>query len=239
MDYQLVIMHRGTLDLQLDGRLIHVAAGQAILLSPKHREHFFFTPDGETHHSWCAIAPGAAPQKLAKIFRGACKPAPFTGQMMTLLDHAKQLSARTAGEGVLDEALSLCLGLALLCEFANTVASGGSRDAAVDAIARLESFIQRQYAQPLNLADMARAAGVSQQHLMKLFRQRGTTTPKQFLYHKRLEAASDLLAHTGLSIAEIAERCGFANAFHFSRKFRELFGKSPRAWRTQAWSDLG
>ena len=39
-----------------------------------------------------------------------------------------------------------------------------------------------------------------------------------------------------LSIEEIALRCGFTNAFHFSRKFRQTYGKSPRAWRAQTWS---
>ena len=45
--------------------------------------------------------------------------------------------------------------------------------------------------------------------------------------------------HTGLSIKEIAEHCGFANAFHFSRKFKLAYGQSPRLWRSQKWSSAG
>jgi len=237
-DYQLVILHRGTLDLRLDERRIELVAGQAILLSPEHHELFHFTPDGKTHHSWCAIAPVAVPDDLARAFRKGCRPAPFTAQMATLLDLAKQLSMKTAGNAALDDGLTLSLGLALLCEFANTVEAGAQdRTTGAETLAKLEAFVLRNYAQPLQLADLAQAVGVSQQHLMKLFRMRGSTTPKQFLYRKRLDAASDLLSHTGLSVGEIAERCGFANAFHLSRKFREAFGKSPRSWRAQAWSD--
>jgi AraC-like DNA-binding protein len=40
---------------------------------------------------------------------------------------------------------------------------------------------------------------------------------------------------TGLAIGEIALHCGFANAFHFSRKLRQVYGESPRRWRAGAW----
>jgi AraC-like DNA-binding protein len=42
--------------------------------------------------------------------------------------------------------------------------------------------------------------------------------------------------HAGLSIKEIAERCEFANAFHFSRKLKLACGQSPHLWRSQEWS---
>lgn len=44
------------------------------------------------------------------------------------------------------------------------------------------------------------------------------------------------LAHTGLRIKDIARNRGFANEFHFSRKFKEAYGQNPRAWRQQNWA---
>lgn len=55
------------------------------------------------------------------------------------------------------------------------------------------------------------------------------------LYKARLETATDLLRQSGLSINVIAEKCGFVNIFHFSRKFKETYGQSPGAWRKELW----
>ncbi len=75
-------------------------------------------------------------------------------------------------------------------------------------IARVTKFISRELARPLALSDLARAGGVSNQHLLKLFRDRKMETPTRLLYAKRLEAARDWLAHTGLSIGEISTGAG-------------------------------
>ncbi len=233
-------MHRGNLDLHLGDRLIQMMAGQAILLAPRNREHFLFTRDGQTHHSWCAIDPRAVPLRLRSVFRKACQPAAFTSRMTALLNLGKQTNVDGSGNGALEHEYALGLGLALLCAFASSAGSDcnelGER---CEPLSRCEAFVLQHYSEPLKLPDLARASGVSPQHLLKLFRERGKGTPKQFLYRKRLDAASDLLSNTGLSMSEIAERCGFANAFHFSRKFREHFGKSPRLWRAHAWGKDG
>jgi transcriptional regulator GlxA family with amidase domain len=99
----------------------------------------------------------------------------------------------------------------------------------------MDHFIADQYTQPLTLGDIARAAGVSRQHLLKLCWKSGKPTPMQQLYNKRLEIAADLLLQTGSSVGEIAERCGFVNVFHFSRKFKEAYHRSPLTWRNSLW----
>jgi len=236
-DYQLVVIHSGSLDLRLDGRKIAVDAGHAILLSPNRREHFLFSREVETRHSWCAVSPNAVPVKMRRLFRSITEPAPFGSHLATLLKLGKTASSNSPGNEPLEDSYFLGLGLALLSGFAFQVQTGRKiRNPAEEALARLDDFVSREYASPLKLADLSAAAGVSRQHLMKLFRERDWPTPTQYLYEKRLETALDWLSHTGLSIEEIALRCGFANAFHFSRKFRHAYGKSPRAWRTQAWS---
>lgn len=55
MDFQLVIIHRGCLQLNIEGEVIHVPENYGILLSPGNREHFFFAPDRETRHRWVAV----------------------------------------------------------------------------------------------------------------------------------------------------------------------------------------
>jgi AraC-like DNA-binding protein len=154
--------------------------------------------------------------------------------MRAVLDWAREHAATPAGPA--GKRFFLALGLALVSDFA----LAAKREApplrsSADAVARLDTIIRRDFAQPLTLGDLARRAGVSPQHLLKLCRAHHAPTPLEQLYRRRLDAASEWLAGTGLSIGEIADRCGFANQFHFSRRFRQAHGRSPRAWRKRAW----
>lgn len=233
-DYQLVILLSGELDLELDENEIHVPAGCAVLLSPGHREHFIFAKKSRTRHAWCSIAPDAVPVGLRETLAGPGQPVPFGPGLSTLLELGLGLGPGTGTD--LEEGYALGLALSLCCEAARlTKLERPAPPHAEIAVAKARAFIQKELAQALTLARIARAAGVSRQHLLKLFRDRGLPTPTDYLYARRLEAATGLLSHTGLSIAEISEQCGFANPYHFSRKFSQAHGKSPRAWRQALW----
>lgn len=235
-DYQLVVLHRGDLNLLLDDEQIHVPAGHGILLTPGHREHFLFSRDQETHHSWCAVAPKAIPAALRREMQTYRGPIPFAGRMLTLLEMSRRAQPSGAAEEPVQAGFYLGLGLALLCDFVLAARSGELPDTAAETIlAKMERFIWEQHARPLSLQDIARAAGISRQHLLKLCRLHGRPTPISQLYKARLETATDLLRQSGLSINDIAEKCGFVNIFHFSRKFKETYGLSPGAWRKELW----
>ncbi len=239
-DYQLVIVHTGCLDLLLDGQTIHVGQGHGILLSPGHREHFIFSGESETHHSWFAIHPKAVPRALKREFHSFRGPIPFAGRMHTLLELSRRPLFGSLPEAPLEAGFYLGLGLALMCDFATAVRSGKKTDTAAEAaLAKMEQFIWKEFASHLSLHDIARAVGVSRQHLLKLCRMHNKQTPMVQLYAARLEIATDLLRQTGLPISAVAEKCGFVSIFHFSRKFKQAYGESPAAWRRGLWHATG
>ena len=90
-------------------------------------------------------------------------------------------------------------------------------------------------AEPLTLDMIAMAAAVSPSHLIRLFRQQLNTTPMAYLWERRVGQGIDLLRQTGLSVGEIAKRCGFQTSYHFSRRVRQATGLSPLEVRQQAW----
>jgi AraC-like DNA-binding protein len=239
-DYQLVVVHTGYLDLLLDGQTIHVGQGHGILLSPGHHEHFIFSGDHETHHSWCAIHPKAVPAALKREFRTYRGPIPFAGRMHTLLEMSRRPQFGSPPEEPLEAGFYLGLGLALMCDFASAVRSGNKADTAAETVlAKMEQFIWQEFARHLSLHDIARAVGVSRQHLLKLCRMHDKQTPMAQLYAARLEIATDLLRQTGLPISAVSEKCGFVSIFHFSRKFKQAYGESPAAWRRGLWHATG
>jgi AraC family transcriptional regulator len=63
------------------------------------------------------------------------------------------------------------------------------------------------------------------------YRQEVVSGPAAWIAQQRLERARTLLRITALPLAQVAEQCGYANASHFSHRFRESVGVAPTAFR--------
>lgn len=103
--------------------------------------------------------------------------------------------------------------------------------AASGALARAQAHIETDLAAPLTVARIARAAGISERGLHRLFRAGLGTTPHGYLARRRAERAQDLLARTSLSIAEIAHLTGHADQSALTRAMRRQLGVTPGACR--------
>ena len=66
---------------------------------------------------------------------------------------------------------------------------------------------------------------------IRLFHRQTDRTPQQYLRERRIRWASVLLRYSGKSIGEIADECGFATRYHFSRIFKEVTGYAPAEFR--------
>jgi AraC-like DNA-binding protein/quercetin dioxygenase-like cupin family protein len=113
---------------------------------------------------------------------------------------------------------------------------GERKGEAVEAdlrLARLLSLIDREPERTLSLAEMASAAAMSERSFLRHFREATGCSPADYLIRARIRKARNLLDHggPGLSITEIAFRCGFNDSNYFSRQFRRVTGTSPRKYR--------
>ncbi len=93
------------------------------------------------------------------------------------------------------------------------------------------SRLDTNLADPLSLADLAGAAFVTSEHLCRLFQSELGVSPSEVVRMERLDRASGLVCGSNFSMTDIASMCGFYDAFHFSRRFKEAFGKSPTELR--------
>jgi len=82
-----------------------------------------------------------------------------------------------------------------------------------------------------DLASVARAAGVTPQHLCRLFRSELHESPIGCGQLLRIERAAGVLERSDKSLAEIAEAFGYSSAFHFSRVFKKIYGVPPGRYR--------
>lgn len=99
---------------------------------------------------------------------------------------------------------------------------------------RCRAWLDAHAASGAGIQEAAVAMNLSAAHLTRLFQRFGRVSPGAHARHVRLQQAADRLAGSHERITDIAERCGYADAFHFSRAFSRAFGMSPRAFR--AWA---
>ncbi len=100
-------------------------------------------------------------------------------------------------------------------------------------------YIDAHLEWPLTVADMAKIGNVSVSRLHALFRGHLATTPQNYLTKRRLRRASDLLAHTSLSVMEVAIRIGYGDQAAFTRAFRKQMGMTPLNYRAAPSSGQG
>ncbi|WP_399345104.1 helix-turn-helix transcriptional regulator [Umezawaea sp. Da 62-37] len=93
--------------------------------------------------------------------------------------------------------------------------------------------MDREYARPLDVPAMARAALMSTGHFSRQFRAAYGETPYNYLMTRRIERAKALLRRGDLSVTEVCVAVGCTSLGSFSSRFSDLVGESPSAYRAR------
>lgn len=169
-----------------------------------------------------ALADRAARRTLAGV--SALPPLP---KVAALLEHASRSEVAD-----LDE---------IGCLVAEAVVAHASRASMPDATACRRADAHRAHdamthieatcSEPLSLGELARLAGLSPFHFLRVFRRATGTTPHQYVIGARLRLALRLLLDTDLPVTRIAFDTGFQDLSNFNHTFRRSVGCTPRAYR--------
>lgn len=92
-------------------------------------------------------------------------------------------------------------------------------------------LLDESLADPLSLAEVARAACLSPFHFHRLFKAAFRQTPHEYLQHRRIERSARLLRETRRPVTDICLESGFQSPGSFSTLFRAHYGLSPRRFR--------
>jgi AraC-like DNA-binding protein len=112
-----------------------------------------------------------------------------------------------------------------------------SRPAAMSMLPHLRAakdLMDRAYAEPLDLDALARRAGCSRFHFLRLFKAAYGESPGQYLTRRRVERAKELLRSVNLTVTEVCMLVGFSSLGSFSARFTELVGVPPSVYRDAA-----
>jgi AraC family transcriptional regulator of arabinose operon len=230
LDAWLVVIFHDPIDAELGGRTVRLPGGSLVLWD-RNRPHVFGDPAREWNHSW-AVFSGRGFERDFAVLRA------HTEQPLQLrcAEHCDGILRQLLREFVdfprPERGIVACLLQQLLREV-------GRETAQVDWVPEVEperkafEFIRSHLREPLTVERIARAAGLSPSRLQQRFRACYGESLQAGVERQRLEEARYWLAHSGLRIAEVAERAGFADPLYFSRRFRRCFGMSPRESRAQ------
>ena len=214
-----------------DDRAMHeLRPGQLLLTRPGFTEHYTWDPDQPCTHAYVTFyvddpGPLGPPDTWPLIRDLSADPLPALCRYLL-----------RAGERRTGQVLGWLLDL--------FVAGPLPDEADDDLPEHLERLVDHLRAvwndgdlRPLDLTELADAAHVSPGHLARLFRERYACGPVGAVELVRLARAAVLLERSNLSVAAIADACGFVNPFHFSRRFRTAYGTAPRDYRAARPTD--
>jgi AraC-like DNA-binding protein len=98
-------------------------------------------------------------------------------------------------------------------------------------LVRAKDLVDARYFEPLDVGQLARAAGLSRAHFSREFRRAFGETPHAYLLTRRLERAASLLRGTDRSVADICIAIGLSSVGSFTSTFTRTYGVSPTAYR--------
>ena len=157
---------------------------------------------------------------------------PLLAQLVEGL-RAEARAGVTAGGRLYVESLGIALAAHLARKYAAAAPPPRDQQGALSAsgLRRVLEYIDAQLETDLNLDHLAQAAGMNVFAFVRHFKQATGLPPHQYVLRRRIERARSLLADPGVSLVEVALRCGFGDQSSFSTAFRRWTRLTPGGYR--------
>jgi len=241
-DFELVWIIQGSVIYQVDGRAdLPLEDGSIVLCRPGTTDGFIWDPAHPTRHAYLHFDVASCPDwwpsvgdwpwswhlppddVVRPLFRYILSSTDGWGSERQSREHVLPLVTSAA---------QTMLGALLVGPVDQQVEHGPALPGpVVQALTFMKQTLDDDTGHTLSLPDLADQTSVSAEHLCRLFRESLDTSPVQAVRLLRLDRAVGLLVRSDLTVAQVAERTGFASPFHFSRCFKQAYGQSPSAAR--------
>ena len=95
----------------------------------------------------------------------------------------------------------------------------------------ISNYILKHLSEPLSVSMLAAKVNLSHNGLIWKFKKELNVTPVSYIAMCRIKRATQMLFDSDLTVSQIAEACGYANAYYFSNDFKKIEGISPSDFR--------
>ncbi len=226
--YSLSHMYKGRGKLHLNGRITDIYPGDAILICPG-EWNFYGGSNGECYMEDAIRFCGRIPDMMRNCGMLNSKVVKF-GTVRRLLPLINSINAEEKWAWMKN---SLAL-QNLLVEF--FISSGKETSEVHPFDAMLETIRNSPPGYWWNVEKAAELRGVSCDCLRREFLKKTGMLPKHYLEQLKLHQAAERLSTENCSISDIAEKLGYVDYYHFSRRFKKFFGISPQQYRDRSKS---
>ncbi|MET8161861.1 helix-turn-helix transcriptional regulator [Sphaerisporangium sp. NPDC005289] len=208
-------------DLTLNGTAHLIRPGRVSLIPPGTQVRYHYRGRSEHLYVHLCLKPAGSPARIPVIQDAGAELAALTAQLRQALAAWPHTPARAAAE--------VWAALWRVAHLAPPKAR--STQTVHPAVATALSLIETRMAEPLTVAEIAKAAGVSHNHLTRLFRATTGETVVGYLRVRRMERARHFLRATTLSIPAVALSVGIPDLQAFNKACRRELGAGPRSIR--------
>ena len=113
--------------------------------------------------------------------------------------------------------------------------SMGADKAKDEQFQQLDKLIRMIYNEPekwWTVSEMADFCNLSAVQFRRVFQRHVGASPKRFIDEVKLKAAAQKLQYTNMSLSKLASQFNYKDQFHFSRRFKDIFGITPAKYRS-------
>ena len=228
--FHYIIAGRGKLEAA--GKTFDLSAGQGFLLCPEQVSTYYADAMDPWTYAWVEFDGMRARECMTlaglKETQPVYTPAGPDNQMqeliMNLVDHSDKGPMWLVG--------SCMLLLDEMIQTSKTRAQDRNKRVRDFYIKEAIDFIDLNYHRDISVDEIATACGLNRSYFGRLFKETMGQTPQQFLIQYRMIKAEFLLKSSRISIGEVSKSVGYENPLHFSRAFKNVFGVSPRKYRS-------
>lgn len=234
--YEIIYVNSGKFDLLINGIEYTVSENEAIFIPggmmhggmPENAEYECLVFEADTYFQRCLMME----EKTAAIISGINVQKPIIFNNNNIIKLIEQIFSefRSRRKGY-----RLKVQGAVLQIFGEIVRLDDD-DSAIVSKRRLNSFkkaltyIEKHYAEPISLDELASACGLNKGYLCRFFREMTHKTPIDYVNYYRIERACEQIATTDFSLTEIALSCGFCDLSYFIKVFKRYKGVAPSAY---------
>jgi AraC family transcriptional regulator len=233
-DFEFVWLLQGTAEWRYELGSIPLGANSLLLGRPGITDSFIWDRTRPTRHAYLHFElVGQLPQLPDPARWPLVRTLPDDDPLRPLLRYLLSLGGHRSGTH--QQTTQEILGL-LLTLFVQGPLPDHDQQGLPPHLDTLVAFVRRAWSppaptRPLSLQELAAGACLSAGYLSRVFRQHYGVGPVAAFELLRLARAATLLVRSNLSVAAVAHDCGFANPYHFSRRFHRSYGQPPGRYR--------
>lgn len=229
VSHQLLMTLEGEGRLEIDGKSFILNKGSCLYLPPN-VPHEYYPVENSWKTAWIVFRGSCISQVMKSMgFDGyILKEEQNTAKFMQSFDRIYAAAQDSLGGQEKCSALIY----ELILSFRQDMRTSFSSESSCSEIAeKTVRYIDENYSSDITLSELADNAGVSEQHLCRVFKSVMNMRPMEYLARRRIAVSKSLLLDNKKSITEISSEVGYSGLTYFGMVFRKYEGISPKEFR--------